>query len=222
MSTSKKIERALYGPSWTEVLLGAALSIVLGVALGATHLVLKPVKSVRELPKEIAANTVYFIEGSKDSSKGRGWLLKRQAILQAQAVDLTEEELNTAIATPTEKPKADAAPAAPAADAMLSPGALNFRIAEGQLQMAIPVKISLLDTTLIVQAKGSFEHKGDGFRFVPSQFYVGSCPVQRLPIVQGLLLKRLYEGMKAPEDLSAAWAKLSEMNLAGRVLKLNF
>ena len=37
--SSKKLERALYGPSWTEVILGAVLSLALGGVLAAAVLI---------------------------------------------------------------------------------------------------------------------------------------------------------------------------------------
>ena len=43
---TKKVDRALHGPSWTEVILGAVLSIILGVVLGAALLVFTVVEVV--------------------------------------------------------------------------------------------------------------------------------------------------------------------------------
>ena len=39
---SKKIDRAVHGQSWAEVILGAALSLVLGVLLMAAWLLASP------------------------------------------------------------------------------------------------------------------------------------------------------------------------------------
>jgi hypothetical protein len=219
-------ERALSGPSWTEVLLGAALSLVLGVALAAAHLIIKPVVTVREKLKEPVEGVVYFREGSKDANKGQTWLRKRQAFLDGQSIDLTEDELNTAIATPIEKPKggagqpASAAKPAPANDAFLTPGSVNFRIAGGQFQIGVPVKVNLLEATVIVQAAGVFVKKGDTFEFVPKTAYVGSCAVSRLPIVEGLLMKRLFAAQNVPKELTDAWAKLADVSVEGKTLKL--
>jgi hypothetical protein len=219
-------ERALNGPSWTEVLIGAALSLVLGVVLAAAHLVLKPVATLREAPKQPAAGTVFFVEGSKDPSKGNTWLRKRQAFLDGQSIDLTEDELNTAIATPIEKPKGGArqpvssTKLAPANDALLTPGPVNFRIDGGQLQVGVPVKVNLLDATVIVQAAGGFVKSGDTFNFVPKTFCIGSCPVDRLPIVEGLIMKRLFAAQGVPKELTDAWAKLANVSVEGKTLKL--
>ncbi|MFA5263187.1 MAG: hypothetical protein WC378_05130 [Opitutaceae bacterium] len=220
--SASKIERAMYGPGWVEVLFGAALSVLLGIALAFAHLVFKPVAKVLELPKETVAGQVYFIEGSTDAGKGKAWLRKRQALCESQSVELSEEEINTALATPTEKPKGgEAAAKAPASDAMLAPGALNFRIANSELQIAIPVKITLLDMTVIIQARGGFMRSGDSFRFSPETFYVGSCPFHRIPLAEGLLLKRLLASATVPEDLAGAWSKLADVKVDGKLLKLS-
>ena len=151
-----KNERALSGPSWAEVLIGAALSLVLGVVLAAAHLIIIPVAIVREMPKEPVAGNVYFVEGSNDANRGKTWLRKRQAFLDGQSIDLTEDELNTAVATPIEKPKggagqpASTAKPAPTNDAFLTPGSVNFRIAGGQVQIGVPVKVNLLEATVVV------------------------------------------------------------------------
>jgi len=217
---------ALHEPSWAEVLIGAGLSLVLGVVLAAAHLVLKPVATVRELPKAPVAGNVYFLEGSKDTNKGNTWLRKRQAFLDGQSIDLTEDELNTAVATPIEKPKggagqpASAAKPAPANDALLTPGPVNFRIDGGQVQVGVPVKVNLLDATVIVQAAGGFVKKGDTFTFVPKVFYVGSCAVGRLPMVKGLIMGRLCAAQSVPKELTDAWAKLANVSVDGKTLKL--
>lgn len=218
MRTSK-IERAIHGPSWTEVILGAVLSVLLGLVLAVCHLVLKPVATVRELPKELVAGQIYYIEGSRDATKGRGWLAKRQAFCSGQSVELSEEELNTAVVSPTEKPPAEAAAASQ--EAMLSPGLLNFRIADGKLHFGVPLKTFLLDRPVILQARGSFVLSGEQFRFEPELFYLGSCPLHKIPLLRSALLKRVPGAQSIPEDLRSAWSKLSAVSIEGRVLKLS-
>ncbi|MES1166853.1 MAG: hypothetical protein ABUL68_02525, partial [Pseudomonadota bacterium] len=102
---SKKIDRALYGPSWAEVIIGAVLSFVLGVLLAATLLILKPVPTVRELPKEPVAGVVYYIEGSKDATKGKLWASKHQMLATGTSVTLSEDELNAIFAPIPDKTK---------------------------------------------------------------------------------------------------------------------
>ena len=68
---SRKIEKALHGPTLAEVLLGVVLSLILGAALAFAYLVLKPVAIAKEMPKERIAGMVYYIEGTKDSDRGK-------------------------------------------------------------------------------------------------------------------------------------------------------
>lgn len=212
---SKKLERS--GPSWTEVIIGAVLSLVLGIALAAAYLVFKPVAVVKALPKEPAADTVYFIEGSHDSSKARQAGQKQRELMQGRSVVLTEDEIN-AILTPAAP--AAAKPAAPAAQ-MITPDAPNVRVRDGVFQVGLPVRIAAfgwLDQKVMLQARGTFVRSGDTFVFEPNEFYVGSCPVQRLPAVQSMIFKRVVAAV--PADLHDAWGKLTDVTVEGSTLKL--
>jgi hypothetical protein len=225
---SKKIDRALYGPSWTEVIFGALLSIVLGVVLAAAHLITKPVATVKEMPKEPVAGTVYHIEGSKDATKGRSWMAKRQQLVAGMSVTVSEEELNTAVtAINTPAPKKAGAKEEPAAEptkpGAFTPGAPNFRIRDQELQIAVPVTINTLDLGLnvLVQARGDFEKQGDQFVFTPRTLLVGSCPVEKIPGLTNVIMQKFVGAQKLPEDISGAWAKLANVAIDGTKLKLD-
>lgn len=219
------------GPSWTEVVLGAILSFVLGVILSAVLLVLKPVQSVKDLPKEAdrKADVVYYLEGSRDTTKGGKWQQKQQSFVAGTTISVTEDELNAAfggaVAKPPTPPKPGAKPepaAAPANGEMLSSAAPNFRIRNGVFQIGVPVSVSVLgfNQTVIMQARGSFAKKGDRFVFVPSELYLGSCPLSRLPAAEGMVLKKFLWKQPAPDELVAAWQKLTDVSIDGNTLKL--
>lgn len=108
---SKKIDRAAHGPSWAEVILGAALSLVLGVVLGALLLILRPVVIAKEMPKEKDRDpkAVYFIEGSRDTAKAREAAAKRKSFVEGRSVTVNEDEINT-LAAPNAPSLAAAAP----------------------------------------------------------------------------------------------------------------
>ncbi|HRI81768.1 MAG TPA: hypothetical protein PLF88_04985 [Opitutaceae bacterium] len=219
---AKKIDRALYGPSMTEVVLGAFLSIILGILLAALYLVTKPVETARELPKEPVPGVVYFLEGSKDSNKGRFWNVKQQQLVSGRAVTLIEDELNAAAAglkPPAPKKGEEATEAKKSA---LSVGTANFRVREGELQVGVPLTLNTFDLGLsaIVQARGVFEKRGDQHAFVPSTLLVGSCRVEKLPFVSSYVMGRVYSAFTVPEELGAALAKLSEVSLDGAQLRL--
>jgi len=224
---SKKIDRALYGPSWTEVIFGALLSIVLGVVLAAAYLVTKPVATVKEIPKEPVAGTIYHIEGSKDPTRGRSWVAKRQQLVAGMSVTVSEEELNAAVtavnAPAPKKPGAKEEPAPETKPGAYTLGTLNFRIRDQALQIAVPVTINTLDLGLnvLVLARGDFEKQGEQFVFTPKSLMVGSCPVEKIPGLTDIIMHKFVGAQKVPEDIAGAWAKLASVSIDGTKLKLD-
>ena len=106
---------------------------------------------------------------------------------------------------------------------MLTPGAPNFRIREGVVQIGVPVKLNLfglIDQKILVVARGAFAKKGDTFAFDPDTLYVGSCPVQRFPFAAGLVAKKVLATIPVPDDIAAAWPKLAGVTAEGNTLKL--
>ncbi|MBS0632358.1 MAG: hypothetical protein JSS11_10615 [Verrucomicrobia bacterium] len=217
---SKAIES--HGPSWTEVILGAVLSVVLGVVLAAASLVLKPVVKAKELPKEPVAGTVYYLEGKTDSSLARQAVTKQNLFASGKSVAVTEEELNALVGPAPAAPGKDPAAPAAAPSGALSYGTPNFRVRQGELQIAVPVRVAVvgLDANLIVQARGTFTRSGDVFVFSPNTVYVGSCPVDRLPVAEGYFMKKIMEAKALPEGAVAAWHQLSDVTVDGSTLRL--
>ena len=219
---SSKFDRARYGPSWTEVILGALLSMVLGVVLSATYFVFKPVTKVKELPKEPIPGTVYYIEGSRDYSNARRLTAKQKFFAKGGSVVVNEDEINSA-ANPVVAPLPPGTEAPPPPGPMTA-GAPNFRIHDGAVQIAVPVRIKWdlanLDTIVLVQATGNFARRSESIVFVPKTVYVGSCPVDRLPRAVDFVMKKFYESQPVPADIAASWAKLSDVTVEGTTLRL--
>ncbi|MES2692893.1 MAG: hypothetical protein V4773_05425 [Verrucomicrobiota bacterium] len=219
---SKRVERAAHGPSWAEVILGAALALVLGVALGAVLLILRPVVSVKEEPKEREKGVVYHVEGSRDGSKARQALAKRKAFSEGQSVSVTEEEINALIApvagagVPPEKGK----DGKEIESGYFTPGTPIVRVREGVMQIGMPVTIDLLSYKLIAQAQGGIVKNGDTFVFEPTTLYLGSCPVQRIPFLAGMVRDKFMHSQSIPEDIKASWQKLANVSIEGNVVKL--
>jgi hypothetical protein len=89
--------------------------------------------------------------------------------------------------------------------------------------MAVPVTINAagLGQKLVVQARGNtFEKRGDNFVFVPNTIYVGSCPVHRIPFLSGYVREKLLVPPQLPEDIAAAWPKLTAVTVEGNTLTL--
>lgn len=234
-----KVDRAIHGPSWTEVILGAVLSLILGVALGAALLILKPVKQVRELPKEgdRDSSLVYYVEGSRDGSKAKQALAKRQAFVAGKSVQVTEEEVNSLVGgsaapatPPPAAPKAGdkkgaekaAEKAAAAAGDLLATGTPNVRIRDNVLQIGVPVTVGLmgLEQKVIVFGRGKLVKGSDGYVYEPDELYLGSCPVQRLPFLSGYVRNKFLAATPIPEDIATAWKKVTDATIEGNTLKL--
>jgi hypothetical protein len=238
---SRKIDRALRGPSWVEVVLGALISLVLGVLIGAALLVFRPVTIVKEMPKEDARvpGAVYFVEGSRETSKGRDAPAKRKAFVEGQTVTVIEDELNVLVGPATSfaaagAPGAPTAPKAPekkdgkagaseaTADDMIFAGTPNFRLRDNVMQVGIPVTLNVLGLSekVVVQTRGGFAKRGDVFVYEPGEFYIGSLPVTRLPMVVDYAREKFLSSQPIPEDIKAAWPKLTNVSVEGNVLKL--
>lgn len=236
-----KIDRAVHGPSWAEVILGAVLSLLLGAILAAAVLVIREPVKVKELPKpeDQKRNTVYFVEGSKDTSRARQAAEKRKAFVAGQTVTLTEEEINTLLAgdsqaaaaaqakagAPKAGDKKDAKNAEPApaeSGETVAVGAPNVRIRDGVVQVAAPVTLSALGVSQKVtfQSRGGFAKEGEVFVYQPTEMYVGSCPVSRLPVVAGLVKSRILAAKAVPEDIATAWRKLKEVVVEENKIRL--
>lgn len=222
---SSKIDRAAHGPSWAEVIIGAVLSLVLGVVIGAALLIFKPVVSAKEMPKEPIPGAVYYVEGLRgDASRAKQALAKRKALMEGQSIKVTEDEVNslvTAAAAPTPAAKpGEAEPAKPAET--ITAGTPNVRIREGVMQIGVPVTLNVfgLEHKLIAQARGGFVQQGDRFVYEPTQMYLGSCPVQRLPFLAGYIKAKALSSEQVPADIAAAWSRLTTVAIEGNALVL--
>jgi hypothetical protein len=220
---SKKKQK---GPSWFEVGLGAFLSIVLGVALGAAYLVNKPVVKVTSLPKDPAAGTIYYIEGARDFNKDTEIDEAKKTFLAGGSVSVTEGELNEYLGA-AGKPASSGDSAKPADKAaapagLITPGPLNARIKDGKIQFASTVTFTALTVSIpvIVQATGTFSKHGSTFSFDPETFYVGGCPMQRFLFLRDWAQSKLLFAQPIPDDLAAAWSKLVDVSIDSSGLQL--
>ncbi|HEX7632225.1 MAG TPA: hypothetical protein VF388_08835 [Lacunisphaera sp.] len=236
----KKIEKALYGPSMTEVALGAVLGLIAGVLAACIYLVFKPVSQVKEMPKEdkIVKGMVYFIPGNESNAKSRNWQAKQKQMTSGTTftLDLVEDELNawanTLSAPPAPAPtppKGAKAPAAapadaakPAADGIFNPGRPNFRIVDGRLQIGTKCVLNwyglTYETTVITT--GTFAKSGGALVYTPATLYLGSCPLHLLPAIAGPLMSHLISKEKVPDEIRTAWAKVDTATIENGTLKL--
>jgi hypothetical protein len=232
----KKIEKALYGPSMMEVALGAVLGLVLGVVACCVYLVFKPVALVKEMPAKdkLSISMVYYLPGAESNAKSKGWQNKQKQFIAGKSITVVEDELNAwavsvspvAPPAPAAKPAAPGKPAdapkAPPGEGIFIPGTPNFRIVNGKLQIGFKCTLNWygLMTDVTVQTTGTFKKSGDQVAFVPETIFLGSCPVHLLPSAAGPLVAHLIDKRKTPDEIRAAWAKLSDVTIDGSALKL--
>ncbi len=213
----KQQQRALYGPGWTEVILGVGLSLLAGVIFGAVWLILKPVVIAKESSPTAAPGSVFYFAGATNATAARTWMRKKQILAEGQAgaFVLTEEELNAWAADAMKS-------SAPDATDLIAPSQLNFRIADGLLQIATPASVNLLGLSLpvIIQARGVFQKQDDGFTFVPEEMYLGSLATHRIPGLAVRTLHYLAQIHPLPTDVTEGWKKLSAVAIDGRQLRL--
>ncbi len=217
---SSRNDRAINGPSWTEVTIGALLSVGIGALLAGAWLTLKPVEKVRSLPDEPKEGVVYFVEGARNGTIGRAWERKVQLFATGASVDLVEQELNEAarqLSSDAQKAKGK-----DAKDGIITSGQMNFRISDGELQVALPLALNIygMKSDVQVVARGGFVQKGERFVYEPTSIYVGSCPIERLPQIGGVLLGKIWEAMAQQEEIKSAWDALENVTVEGRSLRL--
>jgi hypothetical protein len=235
---NKKIEKALYGPSMTEVALGAVLGLVAGVLIACVYLVFKPVTQLKEMPKEPVRGTIYYIPGAESNTKGKTWTAKQKAFIAGTSITVVEDELNAwalsafaggAPATPPPAPKAGAKPADKPADpavaglnGIFNPGTPNFKITDGKMQIGFKCILNWYGLTkeVLVVTTGTMTKSGDKVVYSPHTLYLGSCPVHLIPALAGPLMANMIEKKKAPDAINSAWAKVTDAAIEGNTLKL--
>jgi hypothetical protein len=233
----KKYDHARNGPGWAEIIFGAVLSVALGVVLGALLLILRAPEVLKQPPKEADRDPkkVYYVQGSRDSTKGKEAPAKRMAFSEGQTITVLEDHLNSffpvsqvpkappSAPKPAVKGKASEKPAAPDGPApeTLVVGSPDFRISDGVLQIAVPVTVNILGVsqTVIAQTRGTFVKQDATFVYEPAEMFVGSCPVQRLPYVAEYVREQILN-VPVPDDIKAGWSKLANVALDGKTLKL--
>jgi hypothetical protein len=236
----KKIEKALYGPSTTEVALGAILGFLLGVVVACVYLVWKPVQRVVQMPKEPVPNVVYFLPGTENSTKGRAWQAKLKTLTNGGAASFNEEELN-AFASTIEPPPVGTAPKAPDPAKPAKPGDaakpaepakpqgdvftcsdLNFHILkDDKLQISLKCAVNYygIGTDVYVLATGTFGRVGESYVFQPDTYYFGSCPLHKLPVGSVFITSRILGAFKLPDSMRA-WDKISSIKIEGGLMKV--
>lgn len=238
----KNIQKALYGPSYLEVALGAILGIAVGIFAACLYFIFKPVEKVDKMPKEPVANVVYVIPGKESSTRARGWQAKQKTFLEGGEILLREEELNAWGATLSDykpvDPKAPVKPVAPAkpaatgkpgdpaaeepAEVFFAASAPNFSIKDNRLQIALVCKLNYygIGSDVWVKVTGRFTRTGDTYKFTSEEFYFGSCPLHLIPAASSFMTGRILADLKITDEMVQAWGRVNPIIIEGDQLKV--
>ncbi|MFI5336850.1 MAG: hypothetical protein ACHQ5A_08705, partial [Opitutales bacterium] len=124
--------------------------------------------------------------------------------------------------TPPPAPNAKPAPA-PAPTGFFNSSPLNFRMTGDQLLIASKCTFNAIGQTFEVQlvATGRFIKSENHIVFHPEQIYLGCCPLHKLPVIGGWLITRIHSMQKVPEELSAAWEKVTSASVENGLLQIS-
>jgi len=215
----------LRAPGLIEVLFGSLLSVLLGVVLAASILLLKPVDVVKELPKEPVPGKLYYLEGRKDWNAGRRWMFKRDALMQGHSVSVTEDELNAWVGNIYPAPTPPGPSKKDEPKPLISTGTPNFRLMGETLKVCVVYDINVFGYAfkVVAQAEGAFvKPKGeDTIVFRPEVFYLGSLPAHKLLVLKSIIFGQVVGCFELPEDLVQVWGKLSEVKIEKQQLVLS-
>lgn len=207
--SNKKEEQK--GPKAYEVIIGAFLSIFLGVLLAVVYLVVQPVEEVEEPPADAERDrrTVYFVEGAEGSAVEVNWRPKYSAF-EAGApgtLELSEEELNQWVAV--QYPDLDEEDP-DGGMVSIAPRSLNFRIYDGVLQVGSELHMEVMGVgrTVRAQAHGDFVQRNGGFVFEAERVYLGGFKVPHEALGE-LIMNRVYDSFEIPDELRDAWNRLA-------------
>lgn len=206
------------GPGIFSIVFGAIFSLVLGAVLATVHLIARPVEVVDAAVKEPEAGKLYFVQGA---TGGGGWQRKSD-LLKAPggAAAFTESDLNGWSAQTFAPPKKEKEEK-PAE--LITPGLPNFRFDGEELQVGVvsQLEVSGVKYALVLQAKGGFERGGEGWRFVPSQLYLNSLPLHKVPGAASALLAKLGGAGAMPPEVATVFARATKLGVAGGTLTVS-
>lgn len=180
------------GPTVPGIIVGAILSITLGVAIAASSLALRPIIEVSQRSKEpLEPGRAYYVKG--DTAESHGWAARAALLAKGQpgTYPFVEGDLYSWGRTnlrPTPTPKeGEPTPFVSVTEPF------NFRITkDGRLQVATRIELPgiLPGRPLVYQSVGTVTNG----RFQPAEGFIGQSPV---PIVNSMLFHYVTASMEA-------------------------
>ena len=113
-------------------------------------------------------------------------------------------------------------PAVEDVDVFFAVGAPNFSIKDGRVQVALVCKMNYygIGSDVWVKATGRFTRTGDAYKFTPTEFYFGSCPLHLIPAASAYVTGKLLAELKITDEIQLAWGKVSLITIEGDQLKV--
>ena len=221
MATGSRKKEEQKGPKPYEVIIGAVLSIFLGVLLAAVYLVVQPVEEVDELPPEADRDrrTVYFVEGRTGSVADFNWRSKVTSFEAGASgmIELVEQELNqwAGSAFPDLEDTE--------AEGMLNliPRSVNFRIRGGALQIASNMEFNVFGVggEVLAQTRGTFVPRNGRYVFEAESLSLGGFRVPH-DAVMDLILERFFAALDPGEEVTESWSRLTRAEVRDDALIL--
>lgn len=227
------------------VVLTGVFGVTIGLFLAVYTLVTRPVVLLDKMPdkqEEMDPHTLYWL---KPADRGRpAWRDAREELLARSrgTITLSESDLNQwarnklnprgpDVPVPAPDAEGNIKMAAPEGTTITTwkffPQNAQFKLDKNHLFIASdiflpPIKLMKgRDVTMMAQTKGKFTKSEGGIVFQPTSLFIGHCAVPKE--LQGTVLNILMKGfstLKEPEELSQAWAQVSEVKIEDSQLLL--
>lgn len=209
--------------SMIGVIIGALLSISVGILLAVVNQASIPVSEVREMPDEDEINPalVYYVKG--DESDGTRWEPKRDRLANGTSGEyrFNTGELNRWARSQLKPPTSEDL------DSFVTiiPSPPNFLIAGESIQVSTYLEFpQVLQRRVVVQSEGSFTNTADGPRYQSDRMFIGSCPIPSIgPIHRALLtfFGGYYLESEEYTEMVGPWAQVSNVAIENGQLVLN-
>lgn len=206
----KKEEKS---PSLFGVLVGGALSALIGVVLGFLYLASFEPKAFADEAERRAyleersgtppsPKDASFLKGARD--RGRGWVAKRAELVNgtADTVAFTAAELNSWLESKFRSPEMP--PEDERSNVLLVPGTPNVYLPEdGGVHLNMPVRVSLfgMEGKHVVFLEGGFG-EGGAPRFSVRELHVNSAPIPGVAGLAGEITQVLLKAFAATEEFA--------------------
>ncbi|MCC5788956.1 MAG: hypothetical protein JJT75_04935 [Opitutales bacterium] len=190
--------------SLTEIIVGASLSMALGLFASFAYLALQPVEILREAPEEgqFRSSSEYFVEGQALGQYRNQWeslLNQIQEVVQGGNLDVTirEDDLNHWATANFVAP--DEEVERPFLGGVF-PKNLNFRVDDENIQVGVDMDYDGLGLRHVFKLKviGELSDRRGQNQFSVNEVYLGQCRIPGAFGLRNFFLNRVRESYPVP------------------------